>query len=178
MNRKKLYNDLYWGVLFLAISMSFNVFVYGVSIKIIGLFMMRRGLKNLYEESSIAEFGIAAKFCEIGMGLWVLLIAYNTAIVYLGIPSPFINVLVYSLGWAVVQYMVIINLFKGIQKYIGENLYDRYIIMIIAAIVFVAACGCAVIIPVASTIRMIAEIAMALWFINLLNKSQMQIMRR
>ncbi len=178
MDRKKMYNDLYWGILFLVISMSFNVFVYGVSIKIIGLFMMRRGLKNLYEDSAIAEFGTAFRFCEFGMGLWVVLIAYNTAIVYLGIPSPFINVLLYSIGWAVIQYMVIINLFKGVQKYIGERPYDKYINFMIIAIAAVGVCGCLVMIPIASTVRMAAEIAMALWFINLLNKTQFQIMKR
>ena len=178
MNRKKMYNDLYWGVLFLVISMSFNVYVYGVSIKIIGLFMMRRGLKNLYEESSVTEFATASRFCEIGMALWAVLIAYNTAIVYLGIPGPMLNVLLYSIGWAVIQFMVIINLFKGIQVYIGEKPYEKYIKLMVLAIAAVAVCGCLVMVPYASTVRMFGEIAMALWFINMLNKTQMQIMKR
>lgn len=111
--------------------------------------MMRRGLKNLYEESGIPEFGTLFRFCEIGMVLW-----------------------------AVIQYMVIINLFKGIQVYIGEKPYDKYLKFMISAISAVAVCGCLVMIPVASTVRMAGEIAMTLWSINLLNKTQMQIMKR
>ena len=180
MNRKKMYNDLYWGILFLAISMSFNVVVYGVSIKIIGLFMLRRGIKGLYEESKITEFGKCVKFCEYGIIFWVLMIAYNNAIIYLGIPGPMINVLVYSIGWGIIQAVVILNMFKGIQEYIDDNPFEKYLKLILAAIAVVAILGCIVVfgIPLASTIRMVCEIALALWLINLLNKTQMQIMKR
>lgn len=180
MDRKKMYNDLYWGILFLAISMSFNVVVYGISVKIIGLFMLRRGIKGLYEESSITEFGKCVKFCEMGMIFWLIMIAYNNAIVYLGIPGPVVNVLLYSIGWAVLQALIIMNMFKGIQEYIDDEPFEKYFKLILAAIAVVAVLGCIVVlgVPLASTIRMVCEIAMALWLINLLNKAQMQIMKR
>ena len=130
MNTKKLYNDLYWGLLFLAISMDFNIVLYGVSVKIIGLFMMRRGLKGFNQIHSVPEFGMAIRGCEIGMAFWAIMIAYRSAIVYMGIPGPMFNVLLYSVGWAIVQAIVIISLFKGVQEYTGTDIYQNKIMMI------------------------------------------------
>lgn len=180
MNTKKLYNDLYWGLLFLAISMDFNIVVYGVSVKIVGLFLMRRGLKGFNQINPVPEFGMAIKGCEIGMIFWAVMIAYKSAIMYMGIPGPVFNVLAYSIGWAVVQALIIINLFKGIQKYIRADIYQNKIMMLAGFIGLVCAMGCFVVlgVPMMSTIRMVAEIAMALMMIKQLNRSQFQLMDR
>lgn len=181
MDRNSAYSKLYWGILFLGISMDFTLFVSGISIKIIGLVMMYKGAQYLAETTKVPEFFNVVNGCKAGVVFWVLMIILKTAIVQMGLGQlALLHIVLYCVGWAAVQIFIIRNIFNGVQAYIKKDILQKYTNIVCIMIVLIAAMGCLTVFGIAmiSAIRLVAEVALVMWVVKLMGKLQYDFTRR